>query len=489
MPRSSLLNDAARRLAGCALIAGLAGALAAASAPQRTDQRLNVLVIFTDDHRYGTLGALGHPDVRTPHLDRLVQRGTAFTRAHIMGGLQGALCVPSRAMLLTGRGLFALEQRGNVIPAAHATLPEVLRQAGYTTFATGKWHNDRAAFARAWTAADRIFFGGMHSPKDGGHEKPLLFPFDAGGRYPDERRYQADGYSSALFANAAVAFLEAQAGAAAPFLAYVAFTSPHDPRTPPAAFARAYDPSRLTLPPNVLPAHPFDNGDMDVRDEQLAPRPLTEDMVRRELAAYYAMISEVDAQIGRILSVLDRTGLAGRTVVVFAGDNGLAVGSHGLLGKQNLYEESIRVPLVFAGPGIPSGQRRDQLALLNDVFPTVLDLLGQPAPATDGRTLATVLRTATAPLRDGVYTAYRNCQRAYRTADDWKIIRYRSGGAERWQLFDLTRDPWEMRDLSADPSHRGRLADMRSRLVRAGREAGDPHAEPAPGANVSARCE
>lgn len=129
----TVTSGAGRRLAGCPLIVGLGGALAIAGAPQRTDQRLNVLVLFTDDHRHGTLGALGHPDVRTPHLDRLVQRGTAFTRAHIMGGLQPAVCVPSRAM--TGdpwemRDLSADPSHRGRLPDMRSRLVRAGREAG-----------------------------------------------------------------------------------------------------------------------------------------------------------------------------------------------------------------------------------------------------------------------------------------------------------------------------------------------------------------------
>ncbi len=458
-----------------ALAAAGAGGRAGAQAPGRP----NVLVILTDDQRFNTIRALGAPGIATPNLDRLVRRGTAFTRAHIMGGLQGAVCAPSRAMLLTGRTLFSLKGVGNEIPPEHTMLPELLRRAGYTTFATGKWHNDRAAFARAFAGADNIFFGGMHWPKEGGHEAPHLFRFDPSGRYPPESRFQADRYSSALYADAAVAFLDAQRDGGSPFFAYVAFTSPHDPRTPPPAFAARYDPASIELPPNVAPDHPFDNGELKVRDELLLPRPLTPDMVRRELALYYGMISEVDAQIGRILDALERRGLTGRTLIVFAGDNGLAVGSHGLLGKQNLYEESVRVPLVMAGPGIPAGETRDTLCYLLDVAPTAIELIGLERPATvEGISLVPALRDRRTHARDEVLLAYRDVQRGIRTADDWKLIEYRVGGGLRHQLFHLSADPWEVRDLAEHPAHAARLGDLQARLARLARAHGDPAARP-----------
>ena len=161
-----------------------------------------------------------------------------------------------------------------------------------------------------------------------------------------------------LYADAVIDFL-AQAGASGqPFLAYVSFTSPHDPRTPPEPFASWYHPDSISLSPNYLPEHPFDNGELEVRDEMLRERPRTETMIREELALYYGMISELDAQIGRIVTALEENGQRENTLIVMAGDNGLAVGSHGLLGKQNLYEHSMRVPLIIAGPGIPTNERR-----------------------------------------------------------------------------------------------------------------------------------
>src|SRR6185295_12363812 len=124
------------------------------------------------------------------------------------------------------------------------------------------------------------------------------------------------------------------------------------------------------LPPDFLPQHPFDNGEMTVRDEKLAPWPRTPENIRSQLADYYALITFMDLQIGRILAALDKSGAAQDTIVVFSSDQGLALGSHGLMGKQNLYESGMKVPLIFAGPGIPKGQA-DALVYLHDIYPTV----------------------------------------------------------------------------------------------------------------------
>ncbi len=434
----------------------------------------NVVILYTDDQRYNTIRALGNLEIRTPNLDRLVREGTTFTRAHTMGGLHGALCAPSRAMLMTGRPLFSLHETGDVIPDTHVTMPEFLSDHGYQTYATGKWHNDRESFARSFTAAGSIFFGGMHWPGEGGHEAPLVDSFDSTGAYPREARRQVNTYSSTLFANDAISFIE-NAGET-PFFAHISFTSPHDPRTPPSPFDTWYAPDSVSLPPNYLPEHPFDNGILRVRDEMLREHPRTERIAREELALYYGMISEVDAQIGRILDVLERAGLREHTLVVLAGDNGLAVGSHGLLGKQNLYEHSVRVPLIIAGPGIPAGQVLDPLVYIFDIFPTVADYLGLAAPGTvEGQSLLPALSGGTSGAdRDAAFYAFRYEQRAVRTSDDWKLIRYNVEGQLRDQLFNLADDPHETRNLAGDPAHADKVTELKQLLLEQSGRYTDP---------------
>jgi len=446
------------------------------SACQRTapyEGPINVLVLYTDDQRYNTIAALGNDEIITPNMDRLVREGTAFTHAHTMGGLHGALCAPSRSMLMTGRPLFSLEGAGNNIPAEHVMMPEHPPVAAYQTFATGKWHNDRASFARAFGAAENIFFGGMHWPGEGGHEAPLLHAFDSTGVYDREDRRSVEGFSSMLYADAAIAFI--QTPREKPFFAYVSFTSPHDPRTPPAPYDNWYGPDSVSVPPNLMSEHPFDNGELMVRDERLREHPRTERMAQEELATYYGMISEVDAQIGRILDALDEAGLRDRTLIVFAGDNGLAVGSHGLLGKQNLYEHSMRVPLVFAGPGIPAGERRDALVYIHDIFPTVSELLGLDVPVTsEGHSLGPIMHGAEASVRDTVFYVYRDLQRGVRTSEDWKFIQYNVEGERADQLFNLEEDPNEMHNLADVPEHADRKAAMEAALISTSRQYTDP---------------
>ncbi len=465
--RREFLKTFGRGAAAVSLAAGGAAFKFSCSRP-RYRRSPNILLIVTDDQRHDAVGALGHGEVKTPNLDRLVDRGLAFTRAHIMGGTSGAVCIPSRAMLLSGKSLFHLEAQGTSIPEAHITLPEVLKSAGYATYGVGKWHNGKGSFARSFSGGGPVFFGGMSD-----HLQVPVHDFDPLGEYPPEGRKIGSKFSSELFSDAAVDIIEKHPSDV-PFFLYLAYTAPHDPRMAPAEYAALYPPEAIALPPNFMPRHPFDNGEMVIRDEQLASTPRTSGVVREHIAAYYAMITHLDAQIGRVLDALERWGKTENTVVVFAGDNGLAVGQHGLLGKQNLYDHSVRVPLVLSGPGIPRGARCDSLCYLLDVYPTLCDLLGlAPPEGLEGTSLRPTVERPTRMVRDFVLLAYTSIQRGVRTDGGWKLIEYNVGGTRTTQLFDLTSDPWEIRDLSADPSQGDRLAALRELLRKAMRENGD----------------
>jgi arylsulfatase A-like enzyme len=425
--------------------------------------RPNVVFLLSDDQRFDTIAALGNRDIRTPHLDRLVKDGFAFTHAFIMGSQEPAVCVPSRAMMMTGRTLFHV---GPNIPATTPTWPETFAKAGYVTCGIGKWHNDRASYARSFARGGPIFFGGMTS--DQFH--PPVYAFDPGGKYAGKPK-AAQKHSTELFADAAVDFLRSYKDEK-PFALYVAFTSPHDPRTAPEEYARLYDPEKLPLPKSFLPRHPFDNGEMNVRDEKLAPWPRTPPVVRRHLADYYAMISHLDAQVGRILDALAQGRHGGNTIVVFAGDNGLALGRHGLMGKQSVYDHSVRVPLLLSGPGVPRGQRSAALVYLFDLFPTLAELARVKAPATvEGTSLVPILTGKKKGVRDSVFAAYRDVQRMVRT-ERWKLIRYPKVG--RTQLFDVAGDPDETRDLSGQKEQAGRIEEMTERLKQWQKKVGDP---------------
>ena len=421
---------------------------------QPTNVHPNILLVIADDHRADAIRALGHSTVLTPVLDSLVRSGTAFTRVNIAGSLMPAVCAPSRACLLTGRGIFQADAAPALlrgphyevqIPATACTLPERFRAAGYQTFFTGKWHNDLPALLRSFEAGEEIFHGGMCE-----HTAVPVRNLEEIRRGAPTRT--GEGFSSEIFCAAAETFIRTRLPER-PFFTCIAFTSPHDPRTPPAEYRASYEPAKIPLPSNFQPAHAFDNGELEIRDELLAPRPLSGKVVREHLADYYGMISHHDACLGRVFDALRDTGQAANTLVVYVSDHGLALGSHGLLGKQNLYEHSVRVPLIIAGPGVPAGERRAELAYAFDLFATLCDLAKVPVPeGIDSQSLVPVL-AGTGQGRETLCAAYMDCQRMA-TDGRWKLIRYLVAGQERLQLFDLSSDPDERQDLASDPASR-----------------------------------
>ncbi len=419
--------------------------------------RWNVLVLFTDDQRADTIAALGNPVIQTPNLDRLVRAGLVFDGAYMQGGMHGATCIPSRAMLLTGRGLFRVDEK----MITQDTWPAAFQRAGYTTFMTGKWHNGAKSLPRVFAEARSVFLGGMHNPL----QAPLGDLVEGKLTKPTP----APAHSCQVFADQAIRFLrEHRQG---PFFCYVAFNGPHDPHIVPEDFPVGYDAEKIPLPPNFLPQHPFDNGEMTVRDERLLPWPRRPEQIRQMLAEYYRYISYIDHQIGRILDALANSPHRDRTIVVFAADSAVARGSHGLIGKQNLYEHSIRIPLVIAGPTIPKGRRTQALCYLHDLLPTLGRLCGVRPPAgSEGIDLTGVLQDPAQPGRPDLLFAYRDLQRAIRQGR-WKLIRYPQ--VDRTQLFDLQTDPHETSNLADRPEYAPTLAQLTARLRQMLQSEGD----------------
>lgn len=429
---------------------GFAAGLCAAEPP-------NILIFFTDDQRADTIAALGNPVIQTPNLDRLVARGLSFNRAYMQGGMHGATCVPSRAMLLSGRGLFAIDEK----LMRDQTWPAAFGKAGYRTFVSGKWHNGPDSIARSFQVARSMFTGGMTNPL-----RAKLRTLEGGQMGPPK---PAGKHACAVFADEAIAFLkEPKKG---PFFCYVPFDGPHDPHIVPDDFPVRYDPAKIPLPANFMPQHPWKNGEMQNRDESLLPWPRTEGAVRSMLADYYRYVSYLDAQMGRVLEALEASPAGKNTIVIFTADSGVARGSHGLIGKQNLYEHSLRVPLVIAGPGIPAGKRTDAMCYLFDLLPTLGSRCGVKPPATsEGRDLGPVLEDPAKPGRDHLFFAYRDVQRAVRDGR-WKLIRYPK--VDKTQLFDLQADPLELHNLAQDPAQAGRVAELTALLEKAMAAAGD----------------
>lgn len=453
----------------------------------------NILFLFTDDQRYGTIGELRQDSVRTPNMDKLVRNGMCFTNTYILGAPHGAVCSPSRAMLMTGRHYYNLppnvyaqwtlpvSERGK---CDFITFPEYFKSAGYQTFATGKQHNGSPWVERGFDVGKAIYLGGMtkqfgtlvqdYKPASGWSEP-----------YSDQEKF-----SSEVFANAAIDFLQNEKNGK-PFLMYVSFTAPHDPRTAPKEYHQMYPPENISLPENFMPGHPFPIADMHIRDENLASFPRTEEEIKKHISDYYAMITATDYHIGRILDALDKSGEAENTIIVFSGDNGLAVGQHGLMGKQNIYEHSVKVPLVFCGPGIPKNQRTEALAYLHDVFPTLCGLTGLDIPeSVETKNLAPVIMGEKNKVRDALHFGYsawpgdilhkkpgqdngRGAHRGIREGD-WKLILSSKDGVLTEQLFNLKNDPFELHNLISDKDNGAKVEALKSKLKTLMAETNDP---------------
>ncbi len=408
----------------------------------------NVLIFFCDDQRADTIAALGNSVIKTPNLDRLVKRGVAFDRAYMQGGFHGATCMPSRAMLLSGRSLWHIDET----LMRDETWPSAFRKAGYSTFLSGKWHNGPASIPKSFETARAIFAGGMMNPLEA-----KLSNMINGKLTPPA---PVKKHACEVFADEAIEFLKSRKSE--PFFCEIAFDGPHDPHIVPDDFPIKYDPAQMPLPANYLPMHPWDNGEMTVRDEELLPWPRTPEAVRAMNAEYYRYISYLDMQIGRVLDVLDASPFAKDTFVVFSADSGVARGSHGLIGKQNLYEHSVRVPLIVAGPGIVANQRTDAMCYLFDLLPTIGKLCDVPAPKTsEGIDFSATLKNPTTPARRQMVFAYRDVQRAIRD-DRWKLIRYPQ--IDRTALYDLENDPDEVTNLAQKPEYASRVKAMMASL-------------------------
>ena len=443
------------------------------------DKKPNILFFFTDDQRFDTIHALGNEQISTPTMDKLVTNGVSFKQAHIPSGSSGAVCMPSRAMLMTGRTLFRIKGAGESISEEHRMLGEYLQQHGYLSFGVGKWHNGRQSFNRNHNDGRDIFFGGMAD-----HWNVPVYDYDPSGEYKGQcpyikhplftnktkkrkydHKYQGV-HSSEFIVNTAIQFLRTY-DQDQPFFLYLSFLAPHDPRTMPQKFLSMYDEESIELPPNFMVKHPFNTGELKHRDERLASRPRNPEEIQTHLKEYYAMISHLDYEIGRVLNVLEETNLIENTIIILAGDNGLAIGQHGLMGKQNCYEHSNHVPLIFQGPMIPKDQHSKGFVYLFDIFPTICELLGLPIPKTvDGKSLAPLIKDPSRNLREEVYYAFHKSQRALKTSK-YKLIEYvRSGKHINTQLFDLESDPWETNDLSKNPEHTEIIDILRKRMIK-----------------------
>lgn len=453
----------------------------------------NVLIIFTDDHRYDGIAALGNADLKTPNFDSLVEKGVTFTNTYLQGANSAATSTPSRAQLLTGRSVFDIEMTWRSFPAEYTSFATAFSAAGYNTFTTGKQNNAEASM-RGFTDGAKLFdlSLGYYNPHfylpvqdfraDGAYDNkhlylvggdnqefrvpPAYFYPESEGKEPRLKLEEFDGtHSSEVFATAVADYITDYSDEN-PFLIYLPFHAPHDPRNAPQEYYDMYPPESLHLPVNYADSHPFDTGDLESRDEHLISYPRKEAEVRKELSDYYALITHMDDQLGLVLKAIEEKGIADNTIIVFASDSGLGMGSHALMGKQNLYDDAgIHVPFVVSGLDIPQNERRDNLCYTYDIFPTLCELTGVEIPeSVMGKSVAPLIFSATAErTRDELFFGYKDVQRAIRD-EQYKLIEFCVNGERNTLLFDIENDPYETKDLSKDKSYRKILKGLRERL-------------------------
>jgi arylsulfatase A-like enzyme len=381
------------------------------------------------------LGIAGHPLLKTPNLDRLAAEGVRFTRAFT----PNPICTPSRAALLTGQDCWTngCYFFGMPIRPESKHFAQLFSQAGYETFYTGKWHNDALPSQRGFTAGKYIGGGG---PGPGGHFKPRV-----------------------------------QAGDK-PFLLFTSYMTPHDPWTPPGKYATMYKPQTIELPANFMPrpmngAEPFkyytDWHGNNLRDEkQMVPFPRTPAGVRDVRSRYYGTITHDDKQIGRILDKLDEKQLTEDTLVIFLADHGISLGAHGISGKQTMYEEGIRLPLVMRYPRLKRGSAENpNLASLIDIFPTICEAAGITIPdSIEGKSLLGPYQGKERWHRERIFasfvspTRHRLNVRCIRT-ERYKLIHHLT--TDEVELYDLKEDPYELNNLARQK----RFSKLKKRLA------------------------
>ena len=451
------------------------GVLAAVCRPAAAAEKPNILFIFADDLAFDCVGAHGNKEVQTPNIDRLAKQGVTFTHAYNMGAWNGAVCVASRTMLNTGQFVWRAFQSSKALKKTFVPQKQMwsqlLHEAGYDTYMTGKWHVSASAEEIFQTTAH--IRPGMPKQTPEGYNRPLgpddktWQPWDKkfGGFWEGGRHW------SEIVADDAEDFLQTASTASNPFFMYIAFNASHDPRQSPKEFVDRYPLKNISLPKPFLPEYPYEVGSNHIRDEKLAPFPRTEYAVKVHRQEYYAIITHMDVQIGRILQALEKSGKADNTYIFFTADHGLAVGHHGFMGKQNMFDHSVRVPFIVTGPDVAHNERHDARIYLQDVMPSTLELAGAEKPKhVEFQSVLPLLRGEKKCSYDSIYNGYIDFQRMI-TDGDYKLIVYPK--IARKLLYNLKDDPLELTDLAEQPQYAKLIGELTAKLQKLQTELGD----------------
>lgn len=472
-----------------------------ANSPKQEKKQPNILFLFADDMTYHAINALGNEEIHTPNLDKLVKGGTTFTNAYNMGGWNGAVCVASRAMMISGKSIWNAKQfienwKEGDSTLVQQTWGQQLQAVGYDTYMSGKWHVEIPAdqvfqevkHIRPGMPKDAGFFGPIREWIKNGKQKAWGDIMPAGYNRPLNKQDQSWSPSDTSFGgfwaggkhwsevlkDDALSFIEMASKKENPFFMYLAFNAPHDPRQAPASFVDQYPLENISIPPNFLPLY----SDKDsigcgrlLRDEALAPFPRTELAVKVHIQEYYAIITHLDEQIGKILKALEAQEELDNTYIFFTADHGLAVGRHGLIGKQNMYDHSIRVPFLMVGPGVPANKKVAASIYLQDIHPTSMALAGAAQYNSDFQNLLPIASGESIKSKyNSIYGCYMDYQRMIRK-DGFKLIVYPT--LKKVKLFNVSIDPHEMNDISKQAAYQEKTKMLAKELMQLQKDMND----------------
>lgn len=456
---------------------------------EKEAKRPNFLFVLVDDQSPFDLNLYDSTSIlETPNIDRLAKGGMVFESARNMGSMNGAVCTPSRHMIMSGRTLWHLppsaefQKQTDPNPIDDQTIGAVFNRAAYKTMRTCKKGNSYPGANKQFTVVhDKTKRGGSEESGSAWHSKQVL-------NYLTERE---------------------STKTSDPFFIYFGFSHPHDTRngTPEllAKYGAVNHTDENSLPPanpkqpelqkNYLSAHPFFHGHPNLRDEERVSgvwKNRDERSIRNELGREYACDENIDIQIGKVLKKLEEMGELENTYIIYTADHGIAIGRHGLVGKQNLYEHSWRVPFIVNGPGIKAGTRVEGNIYLLDVLPTLCDLAGIEIPKTvEGKSFKPVLDGKKNSIRDVMYGVYcggtKPGMRSVKKGD-WKLIKYdvMDGVIHETQLFNLAENPNEYlpehgkigemeTNLATNPKYADKLKEMEALLLEQMEANDDPY--------------
>jgi arylsulfatase A-like enzyme len=463
----------------------------------------NFIFILSDDQRFDAIGYDSNYKVKTPNLDKLARNGAVFTNTYNMGAWGGAICVASRSMLITGKSVWnvktQLQDSSKLSKTIQNSWPRVFKKNGYNTYISGKWHVqlpideifDSVKTITPGMPDDnrKLFSVGLNRwKKKSGDIIKLEDYMPVGYARPKNKLdnswksydsihggfWKGGKHWSEALAEDAISLIDDANQKEKPFFMYLAFNAPHDPRQSPKKYLDLYPLDSISMPPNYANQHPYFNqiGNMpDVRDEALVPYPRTEFAIKKHLQEYYAAITHMDAQIGKIIGHIQKNDLIENTYVIFTSDHGLAVGQHGLVGKQSLYDHSIRVPMIISGPNIEKNTRLHHDVYLQDIVPTSLDFAEiRLSNETDFKSFKGILlKKDDKQINEAIYGTYSCCAENYYDyqrmirKDGFKLMLFPKN--KRIELYDIEKDPYEINNLALNSKYKDKIASLANDFI------------------------